>query len=341
MQPVQHHRIDCLQYANWSEKIFQQMRQGQLNAVHATIAYHENFRQTVEHIKAWNQTFCQHANLVFLGQTAEDVRRAHRERRTAIFLGAQNCSPIEDDLSLIKICHTLGLRFMQLSYNNQSLLASGYLEKNDSGITRFGRQAITEMNRVGLVIDMSHSSERSTLEAIEISERAIAITHANPALWHQSARNKSEAVLSALAKNGGVMGFSLYPHHLKHASQCQLKNFCQMIAETVNRHGIESFGIGSDLCQDQPDDVLAWMRDGKWRLPKAKQKNDEKPKFPEQPDWFQDNRDFPNLEKGLTEVGFNPREVAALLGENWLRFFETAFTPVPTPKETTPHAQIK
>ena len=86
---------------------------------------------------------------------------------------------------------------MQLSYNNQSLLATGCYEAEDPGITRMGRQVIAEMNRVGLVVDMSHSAERSTLEAIEISERPIAISHANPHFWHAARRNKSDEVLRA------------------------------------------------------------------------------------------------------------------------------------------------
>ena len=80
----------------------------------------------------------------------------------------------------MEICHALGVRFMQLSYNNQSLLATGCYESEDPGITRMGRAVIKEMNRVGLVVDMSHSAERSTFEAMEISQRPIAITHANP-----------------------------------------------------------------------------------------------------------------------------------------------------------------
>jgi len=73
---------------------------------------------------------------------------------------------------------------MQLTYNNQSLLATGCYEQEDTGITRMGKQGIKEMNRVGLVVDMSHSAERSTLEAIEVSQRPIAITHANPHFLH-------------------------------------------------------------------------------------------------------------------------------------------------------------
>jgi hypothetical protein len=151
---------------------------------------------------------------------------------------------------------------MQLSYNNQSLLATGCYEAEDPGLTRMGREVIAEMNRVGLVVDMSHSAERSTLEAMEVSARPIAITHANPAFWHAPKRNKSDTVLRALAETGGMLGFSLYPHHLKGGSDCTLADFCEMIARTAEVMGVERLGIGSDLCQDQPDSVVEWMRVG-------------------------------------------------------------------------------
>ena len=100
---------------------------------------------------------------------------------------------------------------MQLSYNNQSLLASGCYEAQDSGITRMGRQAIKEMNRVGLVIDMSHSGSRSTIEAADLSQRPITISHANPLEWSPSLRNKNDDVIRAVTGNGGIMGFRSIP----------------------------------------------------------------------------------------------------------------------------------
>src|SRR5262245_2187239 len=175
--------IDGLQYCNWSPRIFRELQAGGVTAIHVTIVYHEGFRDMVANLAGWNRWFEQHSELIFHGRTAEDVRRACREGRTAVFFGFQNPSPIEDDLGLVEICHTLGARFMQLSYNTQSLLATGCYEAEDPGITRMGREVIAEMNRVGLVIDMSHSAERSTLQAIELSTRPIAITHANPASW--------------------------------------------------------------------------------------------------------------------------------------------------------------
>ncbi|XXK29233.1 membrane dipeptidase [Arenicellales bacterium nBUS_45] len=320
--------IDCLQYCNWSRNIFEQMREGGLDAVHVTIAYHEDFRQTVDRISQWNRLLDQYSDLIQPGRTADDVLRARDTNKTAIFYGFQNCSPIESDIDLVEICHQLGARFMQLSYNNQSLLATGCYESDDPGITRMGKQVIAEMNRVGLVVDMSHSAERSTLEAIECSTRPIAITHANPSRWHPALRNKSDSVLRALSESGGMIGFSLYPHHLAKGSACTLDNFCQMIADTADDMGIDHIGIGSDLCQDQPDSVVEWMRNGRWTREKDFGEGSKaSPGFPDQPAWFKDNRDFPSLRAGLKKVGLNDAAVNAVMGDNWLRFFEKSFGP--------------
>jgi len=320
--------IDALQYCNWSEAVFRQMRAGGVSAVHVTICYHEDFRETVANVSDWNRRFERHGDLIFQGRTADDVRRAQAEGRTAIFFGFQNCSPIEDDIGLVEVCHTLGARFMQLSYNNQSLLATGCYETEDPGITRMGRQVIREMNRVGLVVDMSHSAERSTLQAIELSERPIAITHANPAFWHPALRNKCDAVLAALAESGGMLGLSLYPHHLKGGSDCRLEDFCAMIGRLVERIGIGAIGIGSDLCQDQPDSIVAWMRNGRWtRDTDFGEGSAAQAGFPPQPPWFRDNRDFGRLAEGLRTAGLSDHEVGRIMGGNWLDFFERSFGP--------------
>ena len=322
------HRIDCLQYCNWSEKIFRQMREGGVDAVHVTIAYHEMFREMVANVEQWNGWFERHSNLIFAGRTGDDVRQARSEGRTAIFFGFQNPSPIEDDIGLVEICHMLGARFMQLTYNNQSLLATGCYESEDTGITRMGRAVIAEMNRVGLVIDMSHSAERSTLDAIEVSSRPIAITHANPSFWHPARRNKSDDVLKALGESGGMLGFSLYPHHLKDGTNCTRDSFCEMIARTAELMGVSQIGIGSDLCQDQPDSVVEWMRVGRWTKDiDYGEGSAANAGFPPMPSWFQDNRHFDAIATGLHKQGFSQADVAGIMGDNWLNFYDASFGP--------------
>ena len=263
------YRIDNLQYCNWSRDIFQINREANLDAVHVTVVYHEDYDEFIQRTKEWKNLFNENSDLIFLGRNFKDIEKANLEKKTAIFFGFQNCSPIEDDITLIEKVHEHGCKFMQLTYNNQSLLATGCYEKNDSGVTNFGREAIKEMNRVGVVIDMSHSAEKSTFDAIEISEKPIAITHANPSFWYKAIRNKSNDLLKALANSGGMLGLSLYPYHLKEGSNCTLENFCEMAAKTAEIMGVKNLGIGSDLCINHPDSVVEWMRNGTW----AKTKN--------------------------------------------------------------------
>ncbi|WP_136440806.1 membrane dipeptidase [Pacificoceanicola onchidii] len=320
--------IDNLQYCNFSETVFRQLRAGGVDAIHVTIAYHESFRETVLNLEQWNRWFEQFPDLIMRGTEARHVREAQESGRTAVFFGAQNPSPMEDDIGLIEILHQLGLRFMQLTYNNQSLLATGCYENEDTGLTRMGRQVVTEMNRVGLVVDMSHSGERSTLEAIEHSTRPIAITHANPHWWHAALRNKSDTVLKALTGSGGMLGFSLYPHHLAGGTGCTLEGFCEMIAEAAERYGAENLGMGSDLCQGQPDSVVTWMRVGRWsKEMDYGEGSAAAPGFPDMPNWFQDNRDWDTIRGGLRAVGLNSEEIDGIMGGNWLRFYEESFGP--------------
>ena len=318
------YKIDNLQYCNWSRKIFEINRSAGLDAVHVTIVYHEDFDELQLEIKKWEKLFHENSDLIFLGKNFQDIDKANKENKTAIFFGFQNCSPIEDDINLVEKVHQLGCRFMQLTYNNQSLLATGCYEKVDSGVTNFGREVIREMNRVGLVVDMSHSAEKSTLDAIEFSEKPIAITHANPSFWHPAKRNKSSDLLKILSDSGGMLGLSLYPHHLKDNTNCTIDSFCEMVAKTAEIMDVKKIGIGSDLCLDHPDTVVEWMRNGSW----SKSKNfgegsKNKPGFPKQPDWFLDARGFSNIEKGLKKVGFSDTETHGILGNNWYNFYKS------------------
>ena len=317
------YRIDNLQYCNWTRDIFLINREAGLNAVHVTLVYHEDYDEFLQRVKEWDRFFEENSDLIFLGKTFKDITKAQSENKTAIFFGFQNCSPIEDDINLIEKVHELGCRFMQLTYNNQSLLATGCYEKNDSGVTNFGREAIKEMNRLGIVVDMSHSAEKSTLDAIEISEKPIAITHANPSFWHQALRNKSDFLLKKLSESGGILGLSLYSHHLKDGTNCKLESFCEMVAKTAEIMEVKNIGIGSDLCLNQPDSVVEWMRNGTWsKSTNYREGSKKKPGFPKQPEWFLDARGFNNLETGLKKVGFNKQEVDGILGNNWFNFYK-------------------
>jgi len=321
--------IDGLQYCNWDREYFQTLKSSGITAVHATIGYHETARETLSRFAEWNLRFEQNADLIMPVHSVADIEKAKILGKVGIFFGAQNCSSIDDEIGLIEVMRQQGLLIMQLTYNNQSLLATGCYEKNDNGITRFGKQAIEEMNRVGMIIDMSHSAERSTLEAIDLSSRPICISHANPTFAFEALRNKSDTVIKSLAARGGLLGFSLYPFHLPNGSQCTLDDFCQMVAKTADMVGVEHLGIGSDLCLNQPQAVLEWMRNGRWsKAMDYGEGSASNAGWPDSLPWFCGSAGMENIYSGLMRYGFSESEAGQVLGDNWFNFLKQGLEPI-------------
>ena len=141
-----------------------------------------------------------------------------------------------------------------------------------------------------------------------------------------SKRNKSDALIQEVTSNGGMIGFSIYPHHLKNGTNCTLESFSTMIAHSAEKYGVNNLGIGSDLCQNQPDSVVEWMRNGTWsKEMDYGEGTKDSAGFPIQPEWFKKTSDFPNLLVGLKKVGFNREETSKIMGLNWLNFYEENF----------------
>ena len=312
-------RIDALQFCAYDRTILTELRRGGIDAVHVTLSYHEGVRDTLRALTAWNRLFDDHEDLIVHATSVADIDAAKAGGRTAVLFGFQNPLPIEDDLGLVDHWHRLGVRFMQPTYNQQSLLGSGWQETSDGGLTAFGREVVSRMNRLGFVIDLSHAGERTALDTIGASRRPVAVTHANPRWWRRTDRNVPDTVIAALAADGGMLGFSLYPHHLADGATCTREAFCIMVARVAERHGVSMLGIGSDLCQGQPDSAVEWMRTGRWR-----RNTGETARFPQQQRWFHSNLDWDGIAQGLRDVGFSPSEVDAIMGANWYRFLSDA-----------------
>jgi microsomal dipeptidase-like Zn-dependent dipeptidase len=123
-----------------------------------------------------------------------------------------------------------------------------------------------------------------------------------------------------------MLGFSVYPHHLRGGGECTVAEFCEMVARTADLMGTGQIGIGTDLCQDQPDSVVDWMRAGRWTKSRDYgEGSSDNPGFPPMPEWFRDNRDFGQIADGLRAVGFSAEDVGAVMGGNWARFFADGF----------------
>lgn len=321
--------IDALQYNNPERRRFEEWRDGGVGCVHVTLAIWQNARDTLSVIGKWNRLFEQNSDLIALATTGQEIEAIAASGRTAVVFGFQDTSPFEDDIELVEIFHQLGVRIAQLTYNVQNRVGSGCWEPDEAGVSRFfGKNVIAEMNRVGMIVDVSHCTERTSLDAVEYSERPIAITHANPQEFvgtdiELNRRNKSSELIRKVAKRGGVIGLCNYPKIMKHGSDCTLDTFIDMIAWTVDLVGVDAVGLGTDFYDGWPESEIKWWRAGRWARESAVPIKG----FSDWPDWFTSSRDFPNILKGMQKRGFEADEIEKIAGGNWLRVFNDGFVP--------------
>ncbi|MEU9334044.1 membrane dipeptidase [Streptomyces sp. NPDC048290] len=320
--------VDALQFVKPSRDRFEEWHAAGITAIHATVAIWEDSTETLREVGRWQRLMAEHADLLCEGRTADDIRAAGRDGRTAVVLGFQNSSPFEDDLDLVGAFHQAGVRIAQLTYNTQNSAGAGCWEGADAGLSRtYGRNLIREMNQVGMVVDLSHCNERTTLEAIEASERPVAVTHANPRAFvgedvELALRNKSDTVLKQTAASGGVVGLSMYPRIAPDGADCTVDRFCDMVAYTADLIGVDHVGLGSDYYAGHGDEELHWWRQGRWSR---------SPMVPisgpvEFPDWFAAGRGYATVRQRLLERGFSAAEVDRISGGNWVDLFATGFT---------------
>jgi membrane dipeptidase len=316
--------IDGLNVSNWeSDAVFERLRAGNITAINATVATWENFVQTMAHLTAWMRRFRERHDIVQVKETA-DIHAAKALGKTGIILGFQNASPIENELDRLGLFLALGVRVIQLTYHETNLLGSGCWERNDCGLSNFGVDAVREMNRLGIVIDLSHVGPKTTMDAIEMSEQPVAITHANARSFCGHPRNKEEEALKLLAEKGGVVGATSFANFLPQGFDSTVEDFVDAIDDMVERIGLDHVAIGTDSTHDQPLEF--------WHYIVSQQGT----KFPStfadgsvpytelsfQPKGIDSPAEFPNLAEALANRGYRAEEITKLLGGNWMSLFE-------------------
>ena len=322
--------IDGAEHHVWTREVFEMLRAGDISAVNVTCAIWENARQTLEDLGHWNRMFEEHSDLIVKAGKAEEIKLAYEQNKTAIVLGFQNTSPIEDNIDFVGLFANLGVRIIQLTYNTQNLVGSSCYEPHDGGLTSFGDDLIKEMNQHGILIDMSHTGERTSMDTIEASSKPVAITHANPKFIKDTQRNKSDNMLKALADSGGVLGLAAYPHLF--ASNATVKQFCEMVHRTVDLMGIQHVGIGTDQHLGfSPGAKKFWVQGRfsrhvpSFMTSQGFLSSDWDGEDVQWASWIETPADMQNIVRGLREYGFGHEEVEAIMGGNWLRLFEETF----------------
>lgn len=325
--------IDALQIPTPERRWLELWREGGVGCVHITLAIWEDARETLSFIGKYRRVLNENRDLVEIATSGADIERIAAGGRTAVVFGFQNTAPVEHDIELFGAFRDLGVCIMQLTYNLQNYIGCGYWEEKDTGISsRFGRKAVEEMNRLGILIDLSHCGERTTLEGIELSARPVSITHANPREYVGSptfgpGRLKTTEAIKALAARKGVLGLSPNRNMIKRGADTTLDEFCDMVAWVVDRMGIDHVGFGTDYCPGHPPSIRTWWRYARWSRESAPAVQMTKASHEGWQDWFRSPAAFPNLIPGLAKRGFSDAEIAKLMGGNWLRLFSEAFVP--------------
>lgn len=278
------------------------------------------YEDALEFIAAWSGFVGRNSALFTLVGTAQDLDKAKKEHRIAVIMGLQNADEFRTPQD-VKAFHQLGLRCAQLTYNTQNLIGSGSTEREDGGITDYGIAIIQAMNAVGMLIDVSHSGDRTTLDAIELSPRPIAITHSNCRALNDHPRLKTDEAIRKLAAKGGVMGITGVRNFVKDREPTTVEDIVDHIDHVVKLVGIEHVGIGTDSdlpgYDRLPPDQYAQLKSAYKSSYAFRDKIDT--------DGFNHPLKMYDLTEALIRRRYSDEDIQAVLGGNFRRLLEESW----------------
>ncbi|MEY3883574.1 MAG: hypothetical protein RLZZ379_852 [Pseudomonadota bacterium] len=312
--------IDGLNISKWERPVFEDMKKGGLTAVNCTISVWEGFQGTVGNVIDMKNLIRESSDLLTLVSGVDDIRRAKEEGKTGIILGFQNAHAFEDNLGYIEIFADLGVRVVQLCYNTQNLIGTGCYER-DGGLSGFGHEVIAEMNRVGIMVDLSHVGGNTSTEAILASKKPVCYSHCLPTGLKQHPRNKDDEQLKFIADHGGFIGVTMFPPFLKRGSNATVDDYVEAFDYIINLVGDDCVGIGTDFTQGYGKPFFEWLTHDKGRHRRLTDFG-----TVVNPEGFRTIGDFPNLTTAMERAGWSESRIRKVLGENWLRVFGEVWT---------------
>lgn len=274
----------------------------------------EAYSQTLAWIAAWQGFAGRNAHVFSLVGKAEDLDRAKREGKCAVIMGVQNSEHFRKPED-VKMFYEIGQRCSQLTYNAQNLLGSGSTERVDGGVTDFGAAIIEAMNKVGMLVDVSHCGDRTTLDAIAISPRPIAITHSNCRALVDHPRVKTDEAIKALGAKGGVMGITGVRMFVSEKEPTTIGNMVDHIDHVVKLIGVDHVGIGSDADLNGYDDMPA----DQYKMLKAGYKESYAFRDKIDTDGFDHPMKTYDLVEELIRRKYSNENITAILGGNFRR----------------------
>ena len=306
--------FDGLIVSNWSRKIFKDMREGGLTGANCTCCVWENFADTMQNIAEWKTRFDTNADLITQANTTADIRAAKAAGKTAIALGFQNVSAFEDQIGYIRLFKELGVGIVQMAYNTQNLIGSGCYESHDGGLSDFGREVVAEMNRVGIMCDLSHVGAKTSQDVIDASDKPVCYSHIAPAGLKDHPRNKTDAQIRTIVENGGFVGVTMFPPFLKRGTNSTVDDYVEAMDYIINIAGEDAVGYGTDFTQDYDRPFFEWITMDKGYARKLTE-------FGEilRLEGIGRIGETSNLTAAMERAGWREPRIRKVMGENWLR----------------------
>lgn len=297
--------------------------EGGATAAAPSVGGSERAARTLKNLARWRRIIDQDEQLILV-RSAADIEKAKAEDRFGIIFHFQGTAPIEDDLNLVDVFKDLGVGMIQLAYNVRNAVGDGAEERTNAGLSHLGVRLIERMNEARAIIDCSHTGERTTLEAIELSSAPVVFSHANARALRPSARTITDQQIRAAAETGGLVGIVGYPAFVSDSPRPTLDEFIAHIDYVVNLAGIDHVGLGIDYYQGQVGVADLETAETMYRSAVASGRwNPESYPPPpyHYPSGIETPRTLPNLTRRLLERGYSEDDTRKIIGGNWLRVF--------------------
>lgn len=311
--------IDGLIISKWDRSVFEDMHKGGISAANCTVSVWEGFQATVDNIATMKRAVRDNDDILSLIRSADDIVEAKADGKTGIILGFQNAAAFEDNLGYVEAFADLGVRVVQLCYNTQNLVGTGCYER-DGGLSGYGREVVAEMNRVGILVDLSHVGAKTSEETILASAKPVTYSHCLPSGLKAHPRNKSDEQLRFIADHGGFVGVTMFPPFLKRGTGATVDDYVEAIDYVVDIVGEDSVGIGTDFTQGYDRDFFDWITHDKGRHRRLTDFGTVL-----NPEGMRTIAQWPNLTAAMERAGWPAARIEKIIGGNWLRVFRTVW----------------
>lgn len=298
-----------------------------ITAINVTVSA-DTFEATTRNIALWQGEADRYPALLSVVRRHADIARAKKEGTLGLILGFQNTEMVERDLARLDVFHRLGVRIIQLTYNDRNIIGDGCLEPGNAGLSAFGRQVVERMNTLGLAVDLSHCGTQTTADGIAASTKPPLITHSGCREVYRHPRSKEDRELKAMADKGGVVGIYFMPFIGQGTGAPTVEMLMRQIAHALKVCGTDHVGIGSDLSTAPIDETPEYLREARAfvadRASRGISAPDEsRPLFiPE----LNHSRRIEGVTRGLQQQKYPAAVIEKVIGGNFHRVFKEIWT---------------